>query len=486
MKLKNIQISNFKTFDYLNLSLENLNVLVGANASGKSNLLDSFSFIKDCLEKGIETACLQRGDIDNILNKRNQSNILSFKVDIDLEKKNFNFFYNNNFLYLFRPNFFEYSFELQKTGRIPKVSDESLNYFYTFYQIDPNKFSSWKEEIEALSAITKVAVTRQPPLRRRLFQDTYYRPRMHTSRIRVIIDRIINKAKISPDLQEFEIGLSVIAANKPITKILGEVKDPEINKALNNWTRDIHGFDFYFEELERKGKNLLAKELTIRDIPTPWTFFSRIAFYDLDPKLIKESAPISSLNELTSRGENLAPLMKYIYAKDKFLLKNIFSILSTFIPFFEKFVVGVTDEKKFILKLKESGIKKAFPAYLMSDGTANITALLVALLYNEMTHFICIEEPEKDIHPLILSKLIEVFRELSEDKQIMITTHSPDLVKSLHPDEVLFVDRNREGHTRIIKASANKDIEKFLENFSLDELWLSGYMVKESTINNEN
>ena len=479
MKLKHIQIRNFKTFDHVDLSLENLNVLIGANASGKSNLLDSFSFIKDCLEKGIETACLQRGDIDNILNKRNQAKTLSFRVTVDLERKNFNYFYHDKLLYFFRPNSFEYFFELQRTIRTPKVYDESLNYFYTFYHIDPINFPQLKEDLEALSQPIK-----RPLFRGSLLSEKYFRPRSYPPRIRNIINNIVEKIKGSPHLQKFDIELSIISANKPSTKILNEVDNSEVNRALNTWVKDI-SFDFYFEEHGKKGKELLATELTARGMMTPWYFFSKIAFYDIDPKLIKESAPISFSKELTSRGENLAPLIKYIYTKDKNLLKEIYSVLSTFIPFFEKFIVGFTDEKKFILKLKESGIKKAFPAYLMSDGTANITAILVALLYNEDKHFICIEEPEKDIHPLILSQLIEVFRDLSEDKQIMITTHSPDLVKNLHPAEIMFIDRNKEGHTRVMRASNNKDIDKYLENFSLDELWLSGYITKESTVNNE-
>ena len=46
MAIKQIQINNFKNFDALKINLNNFNVLIGANASGKSNFVQIFKFLR--------------------------------------------------------------------------------------------------------------------------------------------------------------------------------------------------------------------------------------------------------------------------------------------------------------------------------------------------------------------------------------------------------------------------------------------------------
>lgn len=461
MKIRQIEINNFKSFNNITVALGDMNVLIGPNASGKSNFLDSFLFIKDCLEKGIENACLQRGDIDNILNKRTNKETLSFNISVDFSTVAYESFLYEKSLYLFRPTSFEYFFELQKTTRAPRVRDEKLTYTYNFVCANPRQLTFLEN-----SGFIRLKALNRPH---------FYVP----TKIRKIINTNIEKIISLPDTKQFKVDLSVISANKLTVRNLTEIDDPGINKAIIFWAKQMDLFVYSGDT--KKGVQLRAEDLVIRRTASPIAVFSKLVSYDIDPKLVKESSPVTTLNQLASRGENLAPLIKYIYTKDKGLLREVYSILSTIIPFFEKFTVSYTDEKKLILKLKELGIKRPFPAYLMSDGTANITALLIALLYNDDKTLICIEEPEKDVHPLVLAKLVEVFRDMSAKRQIIITSHSPDLVRNLMPKEVYLIDRGDTGFTRIVRANENKEIDSFLQNFSLDELWLSGYLSRESS-----
>ncbi|MHC3130004.1 MAG: AAA family ATPase [Candidatus Bathyarchaeota archaeon] len=50
--LHNIRIDNFKSFKKLDVTLNQFNVLIGANASGKSNFVSIFSFLKDIVSNG--------------------------------------------------------------------------------------------------------------------------------------------------------------------------------------------------------------------------------------------------------------------------------------------------------------------------------------------------------------------------------------------------------------------------------------------------
>ena len=63
VRLTRIWARNFKSIRDLNLELGPLTVLVGPNASGKSNVLDVLRFIKDALERNLDTAVATRQGI---------------------------------------------------------------------------------------------------------------------------------------------------------------------------------------------------------------------------------------------------------------------------------------------------------------------------------------------------------------------------------------------------------------------------------------
>ena len=56
MAIKRIKVSNFKSFKELDLELGNFNVVIGANASGKSNFVQIFKFIRDINDLGLDNA----------------------------------------------------------------------------------------------------------------------------------------------------------------------------------------------------------------------------------------------------------------------------------------------------------------------------------------------------------------------------------------------------------------------------------------------
>ena len=55
--LKHLKVENFKSFKNLDLTFKQFNVVIGANASGKSNFVQIFNFLKDIREHGLDSAC---------------------------------------------------------------------------------------------------------------------------------------------------------------------------------------------------------------------------------------------------------------------------------------------------------------------------------------------------------------------------------------------------------------------------------------------
>jgi len=67
MKLTNIRINGFKSFEYLDLPLDNMTVCIGANGSGKSNLLSAFYFLQRIAEGRFSYAIAKAGGAHSLL-----------------------------------------------------------------------------------------------------------------------------------------------------------------------------------------------------------------------------------------------------------------------------------------------------------------------------------------------------------------------------------------------------------------------------------
>ena len=86
-----------------------------------------------------------------------------------------------------------------------------------------------------------------------------------------------------------------------------------------------------------------------------------------------------------------------------------------------------------------SGANAWFDLSQESDGTLRLLGLLVALYQHPYLGFIGIEEPELTVHPGALAALADVLQEASRRSQILVTTHSPDLIDRLSTDQLRVV-----------------------------------------------
>ncbi len=86
MGFRRITLSNFKTFGKeVDVSLGGLNVLIGANAAGKSNFIRAFEFLRDLGKDGLDAAVFQQGDVDFLSNMEiGRSSPFSLRVEMDL------------------------------------------------------------------------------------------------------------------------------------------------------------------------------------------------------------------------------------------------------------------------------------------------------------------------------------------------------------------------------------------------------------------
>jgi len=88
----------------------------------------------------------------------------------------------------------------------------------------------------------------------------------------------------------------------------------------------------------------------------------------------------------------------------------------------------------------------------LSDGTLRIAATLAGLLSASEGGMLLLEEPETGIHPGLLSRLLSILDSYSMNRQLLISTHSHQVVNWVTPDELRLVER-RDGATHAYPLS---------------------------------
>jgi predicted ATPase len=104
-------------------------------------------------------------------------------------------------------------------------------------------------------------------------------------------------------------------------------------------------------------------------------------------------------------------------------------------------------------------------------------ALIVALYFEKEEGLTIIEEPERNIHPALFSKIVEMMKEASQNKQIIITTHNPEIVKYADIQNLLLLSRDEEGFSVISRPEDKEEVKTFIKNeIGVDELFIKNLL----------
>jgi predicted ATPase len=121
---------------------------------------------------------------------------------------------------------------------------------------------------------------------------------------------------------------------------------------------------------------------------------------------------------------------------------------------------------------EEDGI--TIPASRLSDGTLRWMYLLTILLHPDPPPLICIEEPELGLHPDMIQPLAKLLLSASERMQLIVTTHSTDLIDELTetPNAVIVCEKLK-GASTFRRLNAER-LAEWLERYRLGQLWRTG------------
>jgi energy-coupling factor transporter ATP-binding protein EcfA2 len=417
MSITRVRISNFKSFGKdVDVGLGPLNVLVGPNGSGKSNFVAVFSFLKDLAKEGLESAIsYTAGGIDYLKNLRSEPHDpLRLEVTSDL-------------------GYHGKSLRVPGAGPIETIEIEisGTNYNFTLWS-SRGKGSSDISVHEMITHGAKVTVI----------------PAGDPGGKNVVLDENIRISKMDEVTSYAPFSITI----SPGLKIL---------------TEQI--FKPFFVANESKSDELL--------IQSRLNFFGQhflddAGIYDFDPNLPRDAVGGPGGSELESDGENLAIALKSIL-EDPEKKRKFLNLMSFVLPFVTEMTTALHSDGSVLLRFAEGyRPEAALPATVMSDGTINVTALLVALYFMDNPLAI-IEEPDRGIHPSLASAVMIIIKEVSQQKQLIITTHSPELLKHVSLEDILLISRDKSGDSTISKPGEKEGIRKFLS----DELGIADLFV---------
>ena len=183
--------------------------------------------------------------------------------------------------------------------------------------------------------------------------------------------------------------------------------------------------------------------------------FSQMGFYNLNPDKIRDLQAPDPGDLLIRDGSNLTSVLDRISMPVR---RRIQEYLGAVVPSVrgvrvEKF--GPKETLEFWQDFPKAEVSRRFLANNMSDGTLRALGILVALFQEHHDPKKCvlivgIEEPEIALHPAAVGVLLDAFQDAADKTQILITSHSPDLLddKDLNPESILAVEA-RDGTTAI-------------------------------------
>lgn len=330
-----VSVKNFRSLGDVDVNVDRLTVLVGPNASGKSNFIDALRFVRDSLRRGLDNAITERGGLSAI---RRWSPYRPYKtVEFRIEGR-----------------------EKQKAWQYQLVigsdTPDSYQIVREFCEVQGRK--DRKDGFDVQNGVWKWSS-----------QDT-----------------------------RFPLGPETLAL-----------------RLLSGWP----AFSQVYSSLVRAG------------------------YYVIFPNILREPQKPGTTYPLDEHGANLASVLRSMIKKKNKFLPDLQSTLSRVVP-------GISDVRVravggyLVVELRHESYGEKehfFAAGQESDGTLRILGLLVALFQTPTLSLLGVEEPELTIHPGAMGVLCDMFREASVRGQIMLTTHSPDLISRFSPEELRVVER---------------------------------------------
>jgi predicted ATPase len=425
--IRRIEAKNYRSLKYIDQRLENVHVLVGPNASGKTTFMDVISFLSDIVRDGIDIAIQKRSSNYNDLTFSAKGGDIELALEIGID---------------------------ESIKKILENRFDLIRYEMKFGLSSDTREHAIKEERVVLLNSELISLnSSEENIPRTLFPEFNHEPAT-----------ILNKKYPGKSGTSYQ---TVIR------------KNPKGND------------NFYVETYRTSGKGWLPsfklgiKRSALANLPADETrfpastwlkgyLFEGVQLFILDSLSIREASPPGQIKKFKTDGSNL-PWVINDLKQDKKRYKRWIAHIQTALPdLIDIDTVEREDDKHRYLRVYYQGNIRV-PSWLVSDGTLRLLALTLPAYIPEFNGVYLIEEPENGIHP----KAVEsVFQSLSSvyNAQIMLASHSPVILSLVEHKEVLCFAKTEKGVTDIVKGSEHPALKNWRGETNLSVLYASGIL----------
>ncbi|MBK7303903.1 MAG: AAA family ATPase [Saprospiraceae bacterium] len=457
--ITDLEILNFRSIQGGKVHLEPLTVIVGANSTGKSNLVKALDFISDIAQYGIHDAVYKRGGFNEILPKqiKNLNGLeiyFNFNINLD-EPEN----WPKEFGKLTAK--YELGIEQSRTGKI-KIKRESLeikSILLLSYFLD----KKWDDKENKIKIDLEL-----PDLN--LFQQSSFK----ISRIK--LNKLNFTTNVKLDSEHSSLLLNWLGIKRFFEsrkdKKLPEVK--ELEKTINSLLSAVRPGE-KSEDLPIISLNRILFGISphLRKLVSELESISR---YDLFINELRQEQIISNSRQVSVTGDNIPSVVKTFAKEDKEAWERITSTMSNISPYFSQVRSESLRAGKEYLLFEEIFNGRAIESWEASDGTLRALAILLCLESHRQGSTILIEEPEHGLHPWAVKDLMSHIKETIslKDIQVVITTHSQQVLECILQNELLITERDENGtrYNTLDKVISNPNISMG----EIGDLWTRGLL----------
>lgn len=427
--LTQVEIQNFRIFKYINQPLNSFQILVGANASGKTTFLDTVNFVADIIDLGIDEAVFKRTSNYHDLTWKNLGGdieiALEFKLPLEIQNKLEDNKAMDCLRYEIKIGIHEEKQELGILGErtlllhqknlAENIQQEKTQLMFPFYE--EANHSVWNKKYRNTPKKTsKVIINKIPNGNDSFYPETY--------------------AKSSGGwIPSFKLGHRKSA--------LANIPADDDKFPASNWLK---------EYLKDGIQLLMLNSLGIR----------------------QSSRPGLGKN-FQNDGSNLPWVIETLEKHNHSLFKDWIRHLQTALPDIENITIHeIPDNKHKYLKIHyQNGI--VVPSWMASDGTLRLLALTLIAYLPDFKGTYLIEEPENGIHPRAMET---VFQSLSSiyDAQILLASHSSVFLGIARLSDLLCFAKTEEGIADIVKGENHPRLKNWKDDSNLSMLFAGGIL----------
>jgi predicted ATPase len=165
---------------------------------------------------------------------------------------------------------------------------------------------------------------------------------------------------------------------------------------------------------------------------------------------------------------NIAPAVKRVRARPATVVlqeRKVFSFNEARVPYDEQ--REVAGHELIFDTIGAHGV----PAHAMSEGTLLAYGLLTMLYSPSNTQLFLLDDIEQGLHPLAQRRLINTLKEFAkeQDRQILLTTHSPYIVDEIDANDVWVTAVDRGGISHAKRLSDHPDAQRAMQVLTTGE-----------------